>query len=151
MYIGSSFYQYKDNATFSGDTFSKGQWSNYTTFSNDLSFLKDNSLVANFSLTYSHKTVQGLLIVDPWLASDLSIRKTILKGKGSLSLWVSDLFNTQDYYWSANFADQDNTSDVDEDNRYIRLGFRYRFGNTKLSTNERTSSAEERDRLERDQ
>ena len=66
-------------------------------------------------------------------------------------MWVSDLFNTQDFYWVTKFADQNNSSKVNMDNRYIRLGFRYKFGNTKLSTNERTSSAEERDRLERDQ
>jgi hypothetical protein len=29
----------------------------------------------------------------------------------------------------------------------VRLGFRYKFGNTKLSTNERTTDAEERERL----
>jgi len=150
-YIGFSFYNYKDNATLFNEIISKSRWSNYTILSNDFSFLEDKSLVANFVLTYIHKNIQGLQVVDSRLASDLSIRKTILKGKGSLSLWVSDLFNTQDFYWVTKFADQNNSSKVNMDNRYIRLGFRYKFGNTKLSTNERTSSAEERDRLERDQ
>ncbi|WP_347923267.1 outer membrane beta-barrel family protein [Pontimicrobium sp. SW4] len=146
-YFGTSFYKYQDNATFSGDTFSKGKWSNYTIFQNDFSFLKDNSLVANFTLTYIHKNVQALQVINSRLASDFSIRKTLFKGKGSLSLLVSDLFNQQDFYWTTRFADQNSTSDVNLDNRYIRLGFRYKFGNTKLSTNERTSSVEERERL----
>ena len=148
MYVGSSFYNYKDNATLFNEVISKSTWSNYTIFSNDFSFLKDNSLVANLALTYMHKNVQGLQVVDSRLASDVSIRKTLFKGKGSLSLLISDLFNQQDFYWTTKFADQDNTTKVNLDNRYIRLGFRYKFGNTKLSTNERTSSVQERERLE---
>ena len=148
MYVGSSFYNYKDNATLFNEVISKSTWSNYTIFSNDFSFLKDNSLVANLALTYMHKNVQGLQVVDSRLASDISIRKTLFKGKGSLSLLISDLFNQQDFYWTTKFADQDNTTKVNLDNRYIRLGFRYKFGNTKLSTNERTSSVQERERLE---
>ena len=148
MYVGSSFYNYKDNATLFNEVISKSTWSNYTIFSNDFSFLKDNSLVANLALTYMHKNVQGLQVVDSRLASDMSIRKTLFKGKGSLSLLISDLFNQQDFYWTTKFADQDNTTKVNLDNRYIRLGFRYKFGNTKLSTNERTSSVQERERLE---
>ncbi|MCK0178830.1 TonB-dependent receptor [Flavobacteriaceae bacterium S0862] len=148
MYVGSSFYNYKDNATLFNEVISKSTWSNYTIFSNDFSFLKDNSLVANLALTYMHKNVQGLQVVDSRLASDVSIRKTLFKGKGSLSLLISDLFNQQDFYWKTKFADQDNTTKVNLDNRYIRLGFRYKFGNTKLSTNERTSSVQERERLE---
>jgi len=151
MYIGASFYNYKDNATLFSEVISKSKWSNYTILSNDFSFLKDNSLVANFGMTYIHKNVQGLQIVDSRLVSDLSLRKTVFKGKGSLSLWVSDLFNTQDFHWVTKFADQNNASKVNMDSRYIRLGFRYKFGNTKLSTNERTSSGDERDRLIRDQ
>ncbi|TJY34815.1 outer membrane beta-barrel family protein [Pontimicrobium aquaticum] len=146
-YLGTSFYKYQDNATLFGDTFSKGNWSNYTILQNDFSFLKNNSLVANFTLTYIHKNVQGLQVIDSRLLSNFSIRKTIFKGKGSLSLLVSDLFNQQDFYWTTKFANQNSTSDVNLDNRYIKLGFRYKFGNTKLSTNERTSSVEERERL----
>ena len=147
MYIGSSFYNYKDNATLFNESISKARWSNYTIFSNDFSFLKDNSLVANFVLTYIHKNVQGLQVINSRLASDLSIRKNIFKGKGSISLLISDLFNEQDFYWVTKFANQNSTNYVNLDNRYIRLGFRYKFGNTKLSTNERTSSVDERGRL----
>jgi hypothetical protein len=147
MYVGSSFYNNKDNATLFNQVINKAKWSNYTIFSNDLSFLKDNSLAANFTLTYIQRNVQSLQVINSRLASDLSIRKTMFKGKGSLSLWISDLFNAQDFYWVTKFADQNNASRVNMDNRYIRLGFRYKFGNTKLSTNERASSVKERNRL----
>ncbi len=148
VYIGTSFYNYKDNATFSGNQVNIDKWSNYTIMSNNISFLKDNSLTANFALTYIHENVQGFQVLDSRMDTNLSIRKTIFKGRGSLSLIVSDLFNNQDYFLTTKFLDQNNTLSVDEDSRYIKLGFRYKFGNTKLSTNERSFSAEERDRLE---
>jgi len=147
VYFGTSFYNIKDNATLFNSTVKRDKWSNYSILTNDFSFLKNKSLTVSFAMSYIHENIQGLQLVDTRLDSNLSIRKTILKGKGSLSLIISDLFNEQDYFWATKFANQDNTEYVDLDNRYIKLGFRYNFGNTKLSTNERTSSVDERDRL----
>ena len=147
VYIGSSFYNYADTASLFGDTIKRNKWSNYTVLSNDWSFLKDNSLSANLTLIYKHESVQGLQTIDTKLDSYLSITKRIFKGKGNLSLILSDLFNEQDFFITTNFANQNNTSFINLDNRYIKLGFNYKFGNSKLSTNERTSSVEERDRL----
>ena len=64
-----------------------------------------------------------------------------------ISLTVEDLFNLQNQETSLKYLNQSSNSFVDIDNRYIKLGFRYKFGNTKLSTNERTTSEEERQRL----
>jgi len=148
MYLGTSFYNYNDNATVLDDTVNRNMWSNYSIFQNNFSFLKDKSLTANFTLTYIHKSVIGLLYYDSRIDTNLSFRKTVFKGKGSLSLIFSDLFNRQDYFVTSKFLDQDNTLYDDFDTRYIKVGFRYSFGNTKLSTNERTSSsADERERL----
>ena len=57
------------------------------------------------------------------------------------------MFNDQDYKTSLNYLNQSSSSFVDVDNRFIKLGFRYNFGNTKLNTNQRTTDAEERERL----
>jgi len=152
-YFGTSFYKYQDNATLFGSTFSKGKWTNYSILQNDFSFLKDNSLVANFTLTYIHKNVQGLQDVGTTIFTIFSIRKSMFKGNGILSLSVSDLLNEQNFFVTTELFNRSNpnyqkhTSYIDIDDRYIRLGFRYKFGNTKLSTNERTSSVEERERL----
>ena len=153
MYIGTSFYKYQDNATLFSNTFSKGKWSNYSIFQNDFSFLKDNSLTANFTLTYVHKNVQGLQDIGTLIFTNLSITKSMFKGNGILSLSISDLLNEQNYFAATELFDEGNpnyqkhTQYINIDDRYIRLGFRYKFGNTKLSTNERTSSVEERERL----
>jgi Outer membrane protein beta-barrel family/CarboxypepD_reg-like domain len=147
VYIGTSFYNYKDNATLFNNTISRDRWANYTNFINNFSFLKDNSLTANFSLTYVGKNVQGLQLVESIVFTNLSFKKTIFKGKGSLSLIISDLFNQQDYFITTKFLNQDQTLYDNLDTRYIKFGFRYKFGNTKLSTKEHYSSVEERDRL----
>jgi len=147
VYFGTSFYNYNDNATFSGEQINRDLWSNYTIMSNNISFLKDNSLTANLAMTYIHKTIQGFEVLDSRMDTNLSIRKNIFKGKGSLSLIISDLFNNQDYFLTTKFLDQNITKAINEDSRYIKLGFRYKFGNTKLSTNERSFSEEERERL----
>lgn len=152
-YFGTSFFKYQDNATLFGNTFSKGKWSNYSIFQNDFSFLKDNSLVTSFTLTYIHKNVQGLQDIGTTIFTNLSIRKSMFKGKGTLSLSVSDLLNEQNFFVTTELFNQSDpnyqkhTNFINIDDRYIRLGFRYKFGNTKLSTNERTSSVEERERL----
>ncbi len=152
-YFGSSFFKYQDNATLFNKTFSKGKWSNYSILQNDFSFLKDNSLSTNFTLTYIHKTVQGLQDVGTTIFTSLSIRKSMFKGNGVLSLSVSDLLNRQNFFVTTELFEQSNpnyqkhTQYINIDDRYVRLGFRYKFGNTKLSTNERTSTVEERERL----
>jgi hypothetical protein len=147
LYFGSSTYNYKDEGVISGSNVERDRWANYSILQNDFSFLKDNSLSASLSIVYIGENVQGLQIVDTRWDTFLSIKKTILKGKGVLSLSCSDLFNKQDYFVTTKFLDQDSNLFINEDSRYFRLGFRYKFGNTKLSTNQRSTSKEERERL----
>ena len=114
---------------------------------NTLSLLDDKSLNVSFSLVYGNKNLQFFEIIEERLVSNLSVTKSILNKKGVISLAIEDLFNKQDYNESVNYLNQSNSSFVDVDSRYIKLGFRYKFGNTKLNTNERTTTAEERDRI----
>ncbi|WP_452225404.1 TonB-dependent receptor domain-containing protein [Lacinutrix chionoecetis] len=150
VYFVTSFYNIQDEAFIDNQLLKMNQWSNYSILSNDFSFLKDNSLKANFTLTYIGKNQQGFQIVDSRLASDLSLSKTVLKKKGTLSLAISDLFNAQDFAVKSKFGNQDNRNFTNLDNRYIKLGFNYKFGNTTLKTNERTTELKERNRLEKE-
>ena len=147
LYFATSFYNIKEEADFGQGFVKLDQWSNYSVLSNDFSFLKDKSLSANLTLTWIGKNIQGLSTVKNRLDSNLSISKTILKKKGVLSLAVSDIFNLQDYDLATKYENQNSTSHWDLDNRYIKLGLSYKFGNTKLESNARTSEIEERDRL----
>ena len=153
VYLASSIYNYKDRATLFDQDVERDMWSNYSILQNNWTFLKDNSLTANFTMTYVGESVQGLQTIGTTIFTDLSLRKSMFKGKGVLSFSISDLFNRQNFRFSTQLFDtnspfyQNSANYVDLDDRYIRLGFRYKFGNTNLSTNERSSSVNERDRL----
>ena len=126
------------------------QWSNFSEISLDKTFLKDRSLSASLTLTYASKNLQSLQIAGGLLLSELSLRKSLFKNKGALSLVISDLFNEQDFAVTSRYINQRNSNFTDSDTRYIKLGFSYKFGNTTLTTNEQTISKKERDRLEKE-
>lgn len=145
----TSFYNVKGEATFESSQVKLDQWSNFTQLQNNFRFLKDNSLSANFIVTYSSDNLQGLVLVKHILKSELSVSKSILNKKGVISLAVSDLFNMHDYGATTRYLNQDNYSFTDVDDRYVKIGFRYKFGNTNLETNQRTSQHQETNRLEK--
>lgn len=147
FYFGTSTYNYNDKATINGIEEQRDKWANYSIMQNDWSFLKDNSLTASLTILYIGANVQGLQSVDTRWDTFLSVKKTILKGKGVLSLSISDLLNEQDFFVTTNLTNQNSSLYTNLDNRYVRLGFRYKFGNTRLSTNQRSTSKEERNRL----
>ena len=147
LYFVTSMYNMQEEAILDNQNVKQSQWTNYSVLSNDFTFLKDKSLTANFSLIYISKNLQGFQTVDGRLISDLSLSKKLFKNKATLSLAFADLFNKQDFTVRTKYGRQDNLSFHNQDNRYVKLGFSYKFGNTTLQTNERTKSKKERDRL----
>ena len=149
VYLATSFYNLKDEANFNTQNFKKDTWSNYSELSNNFTFLKDKSLTVNLLLVYYGKNQQGFQDVSTRILTDLTIKKTIFKNKATLSLALSDLLNEQDFRVVSKYINQDNSRYFNQDNRYIKLGFSYRFGNTTLKSNERTKTSDEIDRLEK--
>jgi outer membrane receptor protein involved in Fe transport len=147
VYALTSFYNIKEKTNFGEGFVEQNRWSNLSILANDWSLLKDRSLNINFSLLYGSRNLQFFEVMEDRLISDLSISKTVFKNRGVLSLTIEDLFNKQDFKESVSYLNQSSSSITDVDNRFIKIGFRYKFGNTKLNTNERTTEAEERDRL----
>lgn len=150
VYFVTSFFNLKEEANINENVLTQDMWSNYTEWSNSFSLLKDNSLSASLTLIFLSKSQLGFQIVDTRLVSDLTIKKMIWNNRGALSLAVSDIFNRQDYTVTSKYLNQDNSRFLDQDTRYIKLGFSYKFGNTGLTTNQRTKEKKERDRLEKD-
>jgi outer membrane receptor protein involved in Fe transport len=148
IYAVTSFYNIEDNTVFDGVSVTQDQWSNYSILQNDWTFLKDQSLNANLSMYYLGKNIQGYQITEDRIVSILSISKSIWNKRAVISLSAEDLFNTQDYEGSIRYLNQSRRATDDLDNRFIKLGFRYKFGNTNLSTNQRTKEQQETDRLE---
>lgn len=66
---------------------------------------------------------------------DLGLRKTIMKGNGSLKLGVNDLFNTKQLRFDVKYAAIDNNSRIDMDTRVVNLTFNYKFGNKNVKQN----------------
>lgn len=97
IYFVTSFYNLKEETNFGNASVKQDQWSNYSVLQNDIVFLKDKSLSANLTLTWVGKNLQGLSISEDRLVSYLSISKTILNKKATISLLVSDLFNMHDF------------------------------------------------------
>lgn len=149
VYFVTSFYNVKDETKIDNDIVKKDTWSNYSVLSNDFSFLKDNSLSANFTIIYVGENQQGLQISSTRIVTDFLIKKTIFNKRATLSLGFSDLLNKQDFSVESKYKNQDNSRYFNLDNRYVKLGFNYKFGNTSLETNERTKERKERDRLEK--
>ncbi|MEN8885625.1 MAG: outer membrane beta-barrel protein, partial [Winogradskyella sp.] len=132
---------------FDDDFIEKNQWSNLSQLSNSLSLLEDNSLNINLSVLYLSRNLQYFSSIEDRVISSLSVSKSVFNKRAMISLTVEDLFNQQDFDISTRYLNQSNSSFSDLDNRTIKLGFRYKFGNTKLNTNERSTNAEERDRI----
>ncbi|MBO3115278.1 TonB-dependent receptor [Winogradskyella sp. DF17] len=147
FYGVTSFYNITQEDVLPQGPVSLDRWSNLTILQNNLRLLKDNSLLVGFNLTYTNTYLQNLALIDTRWITGLTISKSIFNKKGTISLAVEDLFNEQDFLQRNRYLDQSSTVFSDYDNRFIKVGFRYNFGNTKLSTNERGSSAEERDRI----
>lgn len=149
LYLANSLVNTEEQLTVDAINVKRNKWYNYSILSTDYSFLKDNSLSANLTLTRVGKLIMGLQTVDARLYSDLSIRKQLLNKKATLSLAIADLFNQQDHGVTNKYLNQDSYSFRDADTRYIKVGFSYKFGNTTLQTNERSKDIIERNRLEK--
>lgn len=149
IYAVTSFYNFEEETDFGQGFEKQDQWSNYSELQNDFTLLKDNSLNISFALTWLGKNLQGFQIVENRLFSELAVSKSVLNKKGVISLSVSDLFNTHDFDYSTQYQNQFSFGHADIDDRYVRLGFRYKFGNTKLNSNARAIDTEERERIEK--
>ncbi len=143
----TSFYNIEEETNFGNGFVTLDQWSNYSELTNSVSFLKDDSLNLLLDLVWVGKNIQAFQIVEDRLFSQLVISKTLWNNKASISLTVSDLFNMHDFDVSTQYQNQFNRQFIDIDDRFVRLGFRYNFGNTKLDSNQRSIETEERDRL----
>jgi len=149
LYFVASVYNVKNESAIQDNEVKLDHWSTYGALSNDITFLKDRSLNANLSFIFVGRNLQGFRISENILSSDLSLKKTILKNKGTVSLAVSDIFNLNDYDATFRFNNQNNRSIIQVDNRYVKIGFSYAFGNTTLNTNARTKEHNEKERLEK--
>ena len=147
FYFVTSFYNIKNETVFDNTFINQDKWSNYSQLQNDFTFLSDRSLNVNFTVYFAGSYLNGFRVIDDRWVSSLSASKSIMNKKVIISLSVENIFNAQDYNYLTRYLNQYNFIHTNVDERFIRLGFRYNFGNTNLKSGSRTKNLDERKRL----
>ncbi|GGZ70203.1 outer membrane beta-barrel protein [Algibacter mikhailovii] len=150
LYILSSIF-YNENNFFVPDNnntlIKNDNWTFYGQVINYFSFLSDNSLTADLSLVYMSPYINGPRVISERAGVDLKLRKNLWNNRASVSVGVTDIFNTQNFSTTSKYLNQDLFSDSTMENRMFTFGFNYKFGNFRLNENRRSSEVKERDRL----
>ncbi len=144
FFYENNFFDLKKGAFYNNNK----KWSVYAQAINYFSFLKDKSLTADVGFVYISPTYNGPTLVSDRFNLDISVRKTFWKNRASLSLGVTDIFNTQNnYYQTTKYLDQDTRVKSTFETRMFTFGFNYKFGNYRLKANTKEIEVGERDRL----
>lgn len=108
---------------------------------------KDGTFEGNLFLMHVTDYISGSYKLDPFTTFSIGLRKTLWNNRGELSLNVEDILNTTNTRLTSRYLNQDNSYFAEEENRFVRVGFKYNFGNFRLSDNQRKIEAAERDRI----
>jgi hypothetical protein len=100
-------------------------------------------IVLELSGTYQSNVTFGMFDIKPQYGLDLGFSKEILKGKGSLKIGLDDIFYTRRNIVLV--RQDDIILDVDQrnDTRRVKVNFKYNFGNNKLKSVRKRSTATE--------
>ncbi|WOD43343.1 outer membrane beta-barrel family protein [Hwangdonia lutea] len=150
LYVLSSLFYY-ENKFFAlesaNELLTVDKWSVYAQIINYFSFLEDNSLTADISYLHISPIVDGASHVSSRSGFDVNLRKTLWNNRASVSIGVTDIFNTQNFTQTTKYLNQDVFFKSRMENRLITFGFNYKFGNFRLRTNKKEIELDERDRL----
>ena len=148
FFLVSYFYEINEFTDLgSGVRLNNDVWTGHIRATNSFTFLSDKSLFADLTFTYFSPTVNGNSRQDSYNQLGFALRKTIWKKNASVSLEVEDLFNQGNLFNTRRYLNQDNTSSFRPENRLLILGFRYKFGNTRIKNNEKRKRVDERNRI----
>ena len=118
-------------------------WTTYIRANNYFTLLKDESLYADMAFTYISPYVQGNASFRAYSKLGINFRKTFWNKDASISIGVEDIFNKGNIYSTRNYLEQNNSTSTRRENRLFVLGFRYKFGNTKIRDNSKSKSTDE--------
>jgi hypothetical protein len=114
---------------------------------NSLTLSKDGNFTGNLTLTYVSDYISGSYKFDPMTTLSIGFRKTFWNNRAELSLNFEDILDKTNTRLTSRYLNQDNSFFAREESRYIRIGFKYNFGNFRLQDNKRSIDAAERDRI----
>ena len=119
----------------------------YGSIYNSIVLSKDGSFSGELSLTYIPDFISGSYNLDPMTTLSIGLRKTFWNERAELTLNLEDILDQTNTRLTSRYLNQDNSYFPKPETRYVRLGFKYNFGNFRLSDNQRAIEAAERDRL----
>lgn len=119
----------------------------YGSFFNNFIISKDGTLTGEVSLTYVSKYLSGSYIMEPFTTLSAGLRKTFWDNRAELSVNVEDILDQTNTWLRSDYLNQDNGFFARPETQYVRVGFKYNFGNFRLNDNQRAIEAAERDRL----
>ena len=119
----------------------------YGSLYNSIIISKDGTFTGELSLTYISKFLSGSYIMEPYTTLSIGFRKTLWNNRAELSLNFEDILDETNTWMKSRYLNQDNGFFAQPESQYVRLGFKYNFGNFRLSDNQRAIEAAERDRL----
>ena len=119
----------------------------YGSLYNSFIISNDGTFTGELSLTYVSKFLSGSYIMDPFTTLSIGLRKTLWNNRAELSVNFEDILDETNTWLRSHYLNQDNGFFAQPESQYVRVGFKYNFGNFRLSDNQRAIEAAERERL----
>lgn len=119
----------------------------FGTMYNSFTLSKDGTFSGELSLTYVSDWITGSYSFEPMTTLSVGFRKTFWDNRAEVSLNLEDILDKTNTRLTSEYLNQDNSFLAQPESRYVRVSFKYNFGNFRLSDNQRAIEAEERERL----
>lgn len=114
---------------------------------NYFTLTKDRTLTGELTFVHWPTFIMGSYQIDPKTTVSIGFRKTIWDKRAEITLNFEDILDMTNSQLVSRYANQFNGYFAKPETRYVRIGFKYNFGNYRLEDNNRGIEAAERDRL----
>ena len=149
IFIQTNYYYKKDSFQVpgTGEIVDNSRWNIYDlVLANSFYLAADISI--DFEMTHRSARVQGGFNLEPVSEVSLGIKKKFLDKKGSVSVYVGDIFNQNIQVLNSEYGNQWHVFQEKAENQYVRLSLTYKFGNEKLKLrSQKTGTEKEKRRL----
>lgn len=112
-----------------------------TILSSDNTFILPKGYKIQASAVYFSPMALGVVTFKARFNMGLGASKTVLDGKGTVSLNVSDLFNSYNSKFDVSSFGVQSTNFAKPESQFVRLAFTYRFGNKSVKANTNRKNA----------
>lgn len=120
----------------------------YLSLNNYITLSKDGTFNGEVALNYMSTFISGSYVQsDPSTVLNIGLKKSLWNKKVIVSLTAEDLLGKANPRYTSRYLNQNNSYRPVPETQFIRFGFKYNFGNFKLSDNDRAIDKKERDRL----